>query len=193
MVVPNSYMWRCAAIAYFEISVCPNGASNCTGPRAPNERFALRRRALRSARVVEPYTRTTTSTWPAWIAAVGVLDHELPRRAADAGAVDPRRPQPEVLGDLDRREQPHAARAEAVDVGLREPGVGDRTRRGLVVQFERRLRVDPPDVRERRADRARLASCRHRYLSFHSTRLPDENSCWPSAIESWFVPIATYA
>ena len=54
MVVPNSCMWRRAAIAYFAMSVCPNGASNCTGPRPPNDRFAPRRRALRSARVVEP-------------------------------------------------------------------------------------------------------------------------------------------
>ncbi len=54
MVVPNSCMCRRVAIAYFEISVCPYGTSNCTGPRPPNDKLALRRFAFRSARVVEP-------------------------------------------------------------------------------------------------------------------------------------------
>lgn len=53
-VVPYSCMWRRAAIAYLETSVCPYGTSNCSGPRAPNERFEVRRRALMSARAVEP-------------------------------------------------------------------------------------------------------------------------------------------
>src|SRR5207244_126372 len=44
-------MCRRAAIAYLAINACPNGESNCTGPRPPNDRLALRRRALRSARV----------------------------------------------------------------------------------------------------------------------------------------------
>ena len=39
-----------------------------------------------------------------------VLDHELPRGAADAGAVDPGGAQAEVLADLDRGEQAGAAR-----------------------------------------------------------------------------------
>ncbi len=70
MVVPNSIMCRRVAIAYFEISECPNGTSNWIGPRPPKPRLAVRRRALRSARVVDPYASTTTSTWPAMIAAV---------------------------------------------------------------------------------------------------------------------------
>ena len=102
-------------------------------------------------------------------------------------------PQAEVLGDLDRREQAHAARAEAVDVVLGEAGVGDRARRGLVVQLERGLRVDPPAVGERGADDCDSRRFRAHYLSFHSTRLPDAKNFWPSAMESWLVPIATYA
>ena len=70
IVVPYSCMCRRAAIAYLAINACPNGESNCTGPRPPNDKFALRLRALRSARVVDPYTSTTTSAWPARIAAV---------------------------------------------------------------------------------------------------------------------------
>jgi hypothetical protein len=101
-----------------------------------------------------------------------VLDHELPGRPADARAVDPRGPQPEVLGDLDRCEQPGAARAEPVDVVLREARVRDRTRRGLVVQLERGLRVDASDVGQGGTDDR--DSLVHR--SFHSTRLPDSNS-----------------
>ena len=123
----------------------------------------------------------------------GVLDHELPRRPADARTVGPRRTQPEVLGDLDRREQAHAARTEAVDVVLGETGVGDRARRGLVVQLEGRLRVDATDVGERRADQRDSFRAWHSYLNFQSTRLPDANSCCPSAMDSWLVPIATYA
>ena len=83
--------------------------------------------------------------------------------------------------------------AEAVDVVLGEAGVGDRARRGLVVQLVRRLGVDPPDVGERRADERDPLRSLHRHRSFHSTRLPEAKSCWPSAIESWLVPIATYA
>ena len=41
---------------------------------------------------------------------------------------------------------------DAVDVRLGEPGVGDGARRRLVVQLERRLRVDPPAVRQRGPD-----------------------------------------
>ena len=87
-----------------------------------------------------------------------VTDHELPRAAADAGAVGPRRPETEVLGHLDRREQARAVGAEAVDVGLGETGVRDRAARRLVVQLERRLGVDPPDVGQRRADDRNLAT-----------------------------------
>src|SRR5262245_49089972 len=81
MVVPNSCMCRRVAIAYFEMSECPNGTSNWTGPRLPKLRFALRRLRLRSARVVEPYASTTTSTTPAWMAAAACAamnSHELP-------------------------------------------------------------------------------------------------------------------
>ena len=45
---------RRAAIAYFEMSVCPYGASHCIGPRAPQSRFAVRSLFLRSARAVLP-------------------------------------------------------------------------------------------------------------------------------------------
>ena len=121
-----------------------------------------------------------------------VLDHELPRGAADARAVDPGRPQPQVLADLDRGEHAHAARTEAVDVGLREARVGEGACRGLVVQLERRLRVDATDVGQRGADDRDLLRPRHQ-RSFHSTRLPEANIFWPSAMESWLVPIATYA
>ena len=58
-----------------------------------------------------------------------VLGHELPRRAADAGALTPVRAQPEVLADLDRREQTHPRRRETVDVVLGEPRVGERAPR----------------------------------------------------------------
>lgn len=53
-VVPYSCMWRRAAIAYLAISECPYGTSNCNGPRAPNDRFDVRRPALISARAVDP-------------------------------------------------------------------------------------------------------------------------------------------
>ncbi len=122
----------------------------------------------------------------------GVLDHELPRGAADTRAVDPGGPQAQVLADLDRGEHAHAAGTEAVDVGLGEPGVGDRSRRGLVVELERCLHVDAADVRQRGADDCNSLRSRHQ-RSFHSTRLPDANIFCPSAIESWLVPMATYA
>src|SRR5438309_7454900 len=69
MVVPNSNMCRMVVNAYLAISVCPNGASNCTGPRLPKLKLAVRRRRFRSARVVDPYESTTTSTRPREIAA----------------------------------------------------------------------------------------------------------------------------
>lgn len=53
-VVPYSCMWRRAAIAYLAMSEWPYGTSNCKGPRAPKERFEVRRFALMSARAVEP-------------------------------------------------------------------------------------------------------------------------------------------
>ena len=112
----------------------------------------------------------------------GVLDHELPRAATDTGAVDPRRLEPAVLGDLDRREQPGAARTEAVDVGFREARVGDRAARGLVVQLERRLGVDPSAIRECRAD-DRDARRAVRQRSFQSSRLPLSKTFWPSWID----------
>src|SRR6476619_3186665 len=74
-------MWRRVTIAYFEISVCPNGTSNWYGPRAAKAMFADRRFRFRSARVVDPYASTTVSTCPAWIAAVAcstMNSHELP-------------------------------------------------------------------------------------------------------------------
>ena len=85
-----------------------------------------------------------------------------------------------------------AARSEAVDIGLREPGVGDRARGGLIVQLEGCLGVDAPDVRQRGADDCDFPGARHQ-RRFHSTRLPDENIFCPSLIDSWFVPMATYA
>ena len=151
-MVPNSCMWRRAAIVYFAISACPNGVSNCTGPRPPNERFEPRRRALRSARVVEPYTSTTTSTWPAMIAAVACstmnsqVEPPTPVPSTQVG----RRPRysPISIGES----RPVPLDAEAVDVVLGEAGVGDRTRRGLVVELVRGVRVDPADVGQCRAD-----------------------------------------
>ncbi len=121
-----------------------------------------------------------------------VLDHELPRGAADARSVDPRGAQAQVLADLDGGEHAHAARPEAVDVVLGEPGVGQRSSRGLVVQLERSLDVDAADVGQRGADDCDFLRSRHQ-RSFHSTRLPDANIFCPSAIDSWLVPIATYA
>lgn len=53
-VVPYSCIWRRAAIAYLAMSVCPYGTSNWSGPRAPKERLEVRRRALMSARAVDP-------------------------------------------------------------------------------------------------------------------------------------------
>ena len=162
------------------------------GPGRRTRGSRPRRRAFRSARVVEPYTSTTTSTWPARIAAVAcstMNSHVEPPTPVPSTQVG-RRPRysPISIG----ASRPVPLDAEAVDVVLGEAGVGDRARRGLVVQLVRRLRVDPPDVGERRADdRDSLRPSRHR--SFHSTRLPDAKSCWPSAIESWLVPIATYA
>lgn len=67
-VVPYSCMWRRAAIAYLAISEWPYGTSNWRGPRAPKERFDVRRRALMSARAVEPYTSSTALAWPAAMA-----------------------------------------------------------------------------------------------------------------------------
>ena len=75
---------------------------------------------------------------------------------------------------------------------LVSPASAMRARRGLVVQLERGLGVDAADVRQRGADDCDFLRARHQ-RSFHSTRLPDANSFWPSAIDSWFVPIATYA
>ena len=144
-------MWRRAAIAYLAISAWPNGVSNCTGPRPPNERFDPRAAGLQ----VGAGGRSVDEHHDLDVAGEDrrgrVLDHELPRGAAHTGAVDPRGPQAEVLADLDRGEQAGAARPEAVDVGLGEAGVGDRARRGLVVQLVRRLGVDAADVGERRA------------------------------------------
>ena len=76
--------------------------------------------------MVEPYTSTTTSTWPAMIAAVAcstMNSHVEPPTPVPSTQVG-RRPRysPISIG----REQAHAARGEAVDVVLGEAGVGDR-------------------------------------------------------------------
>ena len=78
-----------------------------------------------------------------------------------------------------------------VDVGLGQPGVVERALGALVVELERGLGVDAPAVGQRRThDRH---SSRHSYRSLQSMRFPDSNVFCPSAIESGFVPIATYA
>jgi hypothetical protein len=102
-----------------------------------------------------------------------VLDHELPRAPAHAGAVDPRGSEPAVLRDLDRREQPGAVRAEAIDISLRQAGVGERAADRLEVELERCLDIDPTAVGQRRADNADRASAQR---SFQSIRLPLSNS-----------------
>ena len=114
----------------------------------------------------------------------GVLDHELPGGAADAGAVDPRRPETQVLGDLDRCEQPGAAGGKPIDVALLEAGVGERAARGLVVELERRLVVDAAAIRQRGPDDRDAPAHSARYLERQSMRVPDSNSFWPSAMES---------
>ena len=44
----------------------------------------------------------------------------------DAGRVDPARPQPEVLRDVDRLHRPEGRGAEAVDVVRPEAGIDER-------------------------------------------------------------------
>ena len=65
---------------------------------------------------------------------VAHVDHE--RAAADARAVDVRRRDAEVLGDGDGR---LAGAEHAVDVVLRQAGIGERVEGGLGVQLQRRL------------------------------------------------------
>ncbi len=95
----------------------------------------------------------------------GVLDHELPDTPAVAGGVDPVRPDAQILGQLDRGQRTGEGH-EAVDLGLRNPRVGQRTRRALKVQLEGRLVVDAPAVRRRRAHD------RHAAVGHGSTRRP---------------------
>ena len=105
MVVPNSCMWRRGdhgvlgdervAVGRVELHRAPGAeveVGQCAGPLE----VGARRRA------VDEHDDLGVAGLDG---GDGVLEHELPRRAADAGAVGPRRPQAEVLGDLDRREQ----------------------------------------------------------------------------------------
>jgi hypothetical protein len=78
-------------------------------------------------------------------------------------------------------------RGQPVDIAPFEAGVRQGAGGRLVVELERGLLAGAPDVGERGAD-DRDAS---RQRSFQSMRFPDSNSFWPSAIESWSVPIAT--
>ena len=180
------------AIAYFEMSEWPNGTSNWIGPAAAETEIGGAPASLEVGTSGGAVGEDDDLGVAGEDGRGGVLDHELPGGAADTRAVDPGRAQPHVLRDLDRGEHAHAARAEAVDVGLRQPGVGERPRRRLEVQLERRLDVDASDVGQRRADERDFLGTRHQ-RSFHSTRLPDANIFCPSAMESGLVPIATNA
>ena len=86
-VVPNSCMCRRAAMAYFEISVCPYGTSHCRGPREPQSSEAVRSLLRRSERAVEPYVSNTTSACPwamASTACAAMTSHAAPPTAVES-------------------------------------------------------------------------------------------------------------
>ena len=131
--------------------------------RVPERRVELRRAARAEAQVRaaetllqvgaggRPVGQRQDVDEPGGDRRVGVLEHDLPRAATDAGGVDPAGPDPHELADLDRCERAKAARHEAVDVVLGEARVGDRACGCLLVQRECALVVDAPAVRQRRA------------------------------------------
>ncbi|CAM5263891.1 hypothetical protein STANM309S_06345 [Streptomyces tanashiensis] len=142
-VVPYSCMWRRAAIAYLAIRVCPYGTSNWSGPRAPNERFPVRRRARMSARAVEPYTSRTAFAWPAAIASAAcaaMTSQVAPPTAVEstqrgrrprysATSTGARVPRPaEARPSISERSSPLSARARRAAWACRAYGVASSTR-----------------------------------------------------------------
>ncbi len=89
-----------------------------------------------------------------------VRGHHLPRRAADRGGVDPARPQPEVLTDVDRGQRALTGGRQPVDVRGRQPGIGQCATAGLRDQLVGTLVVDAADVGQSDArDGDRAAHC----------------------------------
>ena len=134
------------------ISVWPYGASNCTGPACAEAEVGGAAPFFRSARVVEPYERTTTSAWPALIASTAcatMTSHVPPPTPVESIHVGP---SPRYSATSIGGRVPVPLRGEPVDVVLAEPGVGHRTVHRLRVQVVWGELVDPPDVGQGDAD-----------------------------------------
>ena len=156
-------MCRRADMACLAIRVWPKGASNWIGPLVPEEEVGRALAPLQVGPRRRPVAEDDGVDLTLGDGGHGVLEEDLPARAAHAGGVDvvDVGGQSQVLGQLDGGQRPRPVGHETVHLAAVDPGVGQRPGGGLVVQFERRLVVHPADIGQRGAD--------DRHLSCHLT------------------------